>query len=110
MERVNDAMNNNDVPKLVEGISNWHHERNLVDGANNFSQFTKLIEEAGELASNLSRGKCCMDDIGDMIVVLINICEREGCTLEDCMYKAWFDIKDRKGQMINGTFVKEADL
>lgn len=108
--QVNDAMNNMDVPKLIEDISIWHRDRNLVDGANNFSQFTKLIEEAGELAGNLSRGKCCMDDIGDMIVVLINICEREGYTLEDCMYKAWFEIKDRKGKLIDGTYVKEADL
>lgn len=110
MEQVNDSMNNSDLPMLVESVSKWHHDRNLVEGANNFSQFTKLIEEAGELAGNLSRGKCCRDDIGDMLVVLINICEREGYALEDCLYTAWLDIKDRKGRLINGTFVKESDL
>lgn len=107
---INTANRNILTPSVIGWIAQWHHERNLVYGANNFTQFTKLIEEAGELASNLSRGRCCKDDIGDMFVVLINICEREGYTLEECILVAWEEIKDRKGRMIDGTFVKEADL
>ena len=45
-----------------------------------------------------------------MIVVLINIAERNGLSLATCMEKAWNDIKDRKGRMIDGIFVKEQDL
>ena len=45
-----------------------------------------------------------------MIVVLINIAERNGLTLEDCMQRAWEDIKDRKGKMIDGIFIKEGDM
>ncbi|MBN6079926.1 MazG-like family protein [Aggregatibacter actinomycetemcomitans] len=30
--------------------------------------------------------------------------------IEFCVKKAWNEIKDRKGKMINGVFVKEADL
>jgi len=98
------------VPKYLDWIANWHHERNLIDGATNMSQFAKLISEAGELSNNIAKGKDCRDDIGDMIVVLINIAERNGYTIEECLAQAWNDIKDRKGKMINGTFVKEADL
>ena len=47
--------------------------------------------------------------IGDMIVVLINIAERNNITIEDCLEQAWNDIKDRKGKMIDGIFVKEGD-
>lgn len=97
------------VPKYLDYIANWHHDRNLVDGATNQSQFMKLISEAGELANNLAKGKDCRDDIGDMIVVLINIAERNGYTIEECLAKAWNDIKDRKGKMVNGTFVKDTD-
>ena len=45
-----------------------------------------------------------------MIVVLINIAERNGLTIEDCLEQAWNDIKDRKGKMVDGIFVKEGDL
>ena len=45
-----------------------------------------------------------------MIVVLINIAERNELTIEQCLEKAWDDIKDRKGKMVDGVFVKEADL
>lgn len=30
--------------------------------------------------------------------------------IEDCYETAWNDIKDRKGRMINGVFVKQSDL
>jgi len=102
-------LNNNFVPMYLRKIAQWHHDRNLIEGATNQSQFMKLISEAGELANNLAKGKDCRDDIGDMIVVLINIAERNGYTIEECLTQAWDDIKDRKGKMVNGTFVKNTD-
>jgi hypothetical protein len=45
-----------------------------------------------------------------MIVVLINMAERNGISLTECLQVAYDDIKDRKGKMIDGVFVKEADL
>lgn len=109
MSNNNQALNSK-VPQLIKAISEWHHARNLIDGATDQSQYVKLQEEAGELAGNISRGRDISDDIGDMIVVLINIAERNGLTLEHCLQVAYDDIKDRKGRMINGSFVKEADL
>ena len=44
-----------------------------------------------------------------MMVVLINIAERNGLSLTECLDVAYNDIKDRKGRMIDGVFVKEAD-
>ena len=64
----------------------------------------------GELSSNICKGKDIRDDVGDMMVVLINIMERNGLSMEDCLEVAYDDIKDRKGKMIDGVFVKEADL
>ena len=41
------------------------------------------------------------------MVILINIAEREGTTLEECLEVAYNDIKDRKGRMVDGIFVKD---
>lgn len=95
---------------LIKQITQWHHDRNLIDGATDKDQLAKLIQEMGELSDNICKGKDVADDIGDMIVVLINIAERNGLTIEDCLEQAWNDIKDRKGKMIDGIFVKEGDL
>jgi NTP pyrophosphatase (non-canonical NTP hydrolase) len=69
----------------------------------------KLIQEAGELSDSLCKGKDVRDDIGDMMVVLINIMVRNNLTINECLSVAYADIKDRKGKMIDGVFVKEGD-
>ena len=38
---------------------------------------------------------------------LINIVERRGVTLKDCMELAYGDIKDRTGVMRDGIFIKD---
>lgn len=106
----------NTIPKnvgtktLIENITQWHHDRNLIEGSTDKDQFCKLMQEAGELSDSICKGKDVSDDVGDMIVVLINIAERNGLSISSCLTKAWDDIKDRKGQMVDGVFVKEADL
>jgi len=98
------------LEELVKLIAQWHHDRNLIDGSTDKDQFAKLIQEAGELSTSICKGKDVKDDIGDMIVVLINIAERNGVTLTECLQVAYDDIKDRKGKMIDGVFVKSSDL
>ena len=95
---------------LMKKIAKWHHDRNLIEGSDDKSQFAKLIQEAGELSDNICKGNDISDDIGDMIVVLINIAERNNLSIEECLQRACDDIKDRKGKMIDGVFVKEEDL
>lgn len=41
---------------------------------------------------------------------LISLAQESNFTFKECLEHAYDDIKDRKGQMINGTFVKESDL
>lgn len=93
----------------VERIKQWHHDRNLIEGSDDKTQFAKLIQEAGELSDNICKGKDIRDDIGDMMVVLINIAERNSLSLTECLEVAYNDIKDRRGRMVDGVFVKEAD-
>ena len=95
---------------IEKDIAQWHHDRNLIEGSTDQAQFVKLLEEVGELAGNIARGRPLDDDIGDVIVVLINIAARHGLTIEECMEVAYDDIKHRKGKMVDGVFVKESDL
>jgi hypothetical protein len=93
---------------VISKIVLWHYDRNLIDGSTDLDQYKKLDEESLELYDSLCRGESPIDDIGDMCVVLINIAERNGLSLEECLEHAYADIKDRTGQMIDGIFVKDA--
>ena len=99
-------MTETDYEKL---IAKWHHDRNLIDGSTDKDQYMKLIQEAGELSDSLCKDKDIRDDIGDIMVVLINIMVRNNLTMNECLSIAYDDIKDRKGKMIDGIFVKEGD-
>lgn len=46
----------------------------------------------------------------DIVNRLSVIAERYGMELEECLQSAYNEIKDRRGKMINGVFVKESDL
>ena len=90
----------------------WAHERNIINGATMQAQFVKLIEEIGELAEGIAKGRpeAIKDGIGDAVVVLTILAAQHGVTIEDCIEIAWNEIKDRKGRMVGGTFLKESDL
>ena len=94
----------------LSNVQQWHEDRNLINGSTDKDQVLKLIQEMGELSDSVCKQKDIRDDIGDILVILINILTRNDLTLQDCLSVAWEDIKDRKGKMIDGIFVKEADL
>jgi len=101
---------NNENPRassIINNIMGWHYDRNLIDGSTDKAQLVKLVEETHELIDSVYDETSPIDDIGDIIVVLINIAERNNLSLDDCLTHAYNDIKDRKGTMVNGIFVKE---
>ncbi len=91
-------------------IRQWAEDRNLIEGSDLKSQFVKLIEEAGELANAIGKKNDIefADAIGDMFVVLTIIAAQNRMHIEDCIDGAWQEIKDRKGKMLDGIFVKDA--
>lgn len=46
----------------------------------------------------------------DMVRALNAASAFAGASLAECLLTAWFEIKDRKGRMIDGVFVKQEDL
>jgi len=99
----------NSLEQLETRVVLWHRDRNLIAGSTDAAQHTKLVEEVKELETNILLSQPVVDDIGDCLVVLINIAERNGLSLFDCLSHAYDDIKDRKGKMVDGVFVKERE-
>jgi NTP pyrophosphatase (non-canonical NTP hydrolase) len=99
--------------ELEQSVVDLSNEWGLLEGTTVHHQVTKFVEEFGEFASALLRGdkKKMTEEAGDMQVVLINIIEKLGLGgVEWCLETAYEKIKDRRGKMIDGTFVKESDL
>lgn len=95
--------------ELVALIQNWAWDRNLIDGSTPNAQMLKLMEEVGELAGGVCKDKADVikDSIGDVFVVLTIIAAQMGWSIEECVQAAYAEIKDRKGRMVQGVFVKE---
>ena len=91
--------------KVIE----WANDRNIIQGGTIGGQLKKLAEEYGELVDAILKGDPneINDAIGDMTVVLTIIAAMEYSLLSDCYECAYNEIKDRKGTMVNGVFVKE---
>ena len=91
-------------------IRGWAEDRNLIKGATPAAQYQKLLEEVGELGRGLieDNAKEVKDAIGDCVVVLTILAAQRGMHIEECIDAAYEVIKDRKGKMVNGIFVKEA--
>lgn len=97
--------------KLTSDIEQWAKDRNL-DTADPNKQLLKLGEEFGELCQGQAKGKRdqVKDSIGDMYVVMTILSMQLGIDIRDCIDMAYDEIKDRKGQLVDGVFVKEGDL
>ncbi len=92
-----------------ELIRQWAKDRNLIEGATTQAQMLKMTEEVGELASGIAKNNrdVTRDSIGDCVVVLTILAAQHGWDIEDCISAAYEEIKDRKGRMENGVFIKD---
>jgi len=90
-------------------IRAWADERGLYDKGDTKTQYLKLMEEAGELGRAILKddNEEFVDAIGDMVVVLTNLAELGGTSIEYCIDEAYDVISKRTGKMQNGTFVKD---
>ena len=96
-------------PTHFDLIRMWANDRGLYDGGDPKTQALKLVEEVGETCRAILKedAKEMIDGIGDCVVVLTNLAELIGTPIEDCIDKAYNEIKGRKGKMANGTYVKD---
>jgi len=93
---------------IYNKILEWAKEKGILDKGDPKTQLIKLVEEQGELAQAILKNdkEEIKDAVGDMIVVLTNLTYFYNLNIPECVESAYNEIKDRKGKMINNTFVK----
>lgn len=107
------AEDRNIVPKqsLVNPLNNSTYSSNKDLQEFRIAQFTKLQEEVDELKQAIEDDNLdeMIDAVGDIMVCLSIQAESFDFTLTECFVEAYNQIKDRKGKMVDGVFVKEAE-
>ena len=106
----------NTLSDLITKINEWADERNLKQADPNI-QWMRVTEEVGEIRDVLLKPTkftepqaALKDAIGDTLVTIIVLAHQLDLDVTECLGIAYEEIKNRKGKMINGTFVKEEDL
>ena len=120
--------------ELKDKVLSWADDKDLLHAENAPKQFMKFIEEVFEfktefniwgLYKKFKHDKkieqdfsikehdvwmSMKDEMGDVFVTLIILCEQIGVDPEECLSMAYEKIKIRSGKTINGQFIKEEDL
>src|SRR5699024_6019890 len=97
--------------QLTKQITQWAMARDLHN-ADPDKQILKLGEEFGELCEAIAKNRYAdkLDAIGDMHVVLTILALQLNTNIQECVSLAYNEIKNRKGKLVNGVYVKESDL
>lgn len=117
-----------DLNQLVKDVIEWGNTRNITGPNAKATLLTQLAKSQEELTETRdaavmwSNGHDFMrnkkgeivetkleikDGIGDDTVTLILAAELAGLNFADCLQSAYDEIKNRKGKIIDGQFVKE---
>lgn len=106
----------NTFSELIDKVNEWADDRNLKQ-ADPKIQWMRITEEVGEIRDVLLKPTkftepqaALKDAIGDTLVTIIVLAHQLDLDVTECLGLAYEEIKNRKGKMINGTFVKEEDL
>lgn len=94
---------------LKEKVLKWADKRDLLKEENSFKQMIKVGEEVGELGGALLKKDTdkIKDGIGDTLVTLIILSEQLDLDPVECLQTAYYEIKNRKGKTVGGTFIKD---
>ena len=100
--------------ELENKVITWAEDRKILQNSNAIKQISKTQEELDETLDALKRleqGEESIlevaDGIGDMLVTIILLAKIVGLDSVSCLSDAYEEIKNRKGKMVDGLFVKE---
>lgn len=136
LKQVREGLNlytESNFENLKELILNWADDKDLLHEKNADKQFMKFMEEIfefrdewtlynDELSFNNGFGEIdedayiyeladnMEDEMGDIFVTLIILCQQLSLDPVACLRRAYEKISKRKGKTINGQFIKQEDL
>lgn len=94
--------------------NNWDREE-IFKTKKTLEQNREALDQDLTIAIDVTSGAIYLSDVHesavrDVVTCLGFISAKYGTTLKDCLQSAYDEIKDRRGKMVNGVFVKESDL
>ena len=93
------------VGKSISEVKIKYH---YIDQENKYSVYD-IMHELCSFIDHVESGWLDSGSLGSVLSLLQNIAYIIDATLEECVQIAYNDIKDRKGVMYNGVFIKESD-
>ena len=94
-----------------EAENDWIHPAPQVRSMEASELVHELVRELAYICRNSEPADVYRTGrMKDMVRALNAASAFAGCSLAEGLLTAWLEIKDRKGRMIDGVFVKEADL
>mgnify|MGYP004532511321 CR=1 FL=1 len=124
-EKIKDSIGDCFVVMVI--LVKQNHIDSILEKISNLDSFQPAFElDTEEIISEtvINLGMLASELIGQNLEIPTNVDSIFGCPflslklisrkynlmLKDCVQAAWDEIKDRKGRMIDGVFVKEEDL
>ena len=109
------------MQELIEKVEQWAEDKGIDIAENWKPQFKKIVEEVMEYKEELKKFDhrkgmeylMCYDEMvemGDILITLIIMAQQRGYEIKDCLTHAYLKIKDRQGEVIDGSFVKSEDI
>jgi hypothetical protein len=109
------------MQELIEKVEQWAKDKGIDKAESWKPQFKKIVEEVMEYKEELKKFdnvkgeeySWCYDEMvemGDILITLIIMAQQRGYEIRDCLIHAYLKIKDRQGEVIDGSFVKSEDI
>ena len=106
------------MQELIGKVEQWAIDKGIDQAENWKPQFKKIVEEVMEYKEELKLSEHDtaanlmdeMTEMGDILVTLTIMAQQRGYRLSTCMQFAYDKVKDREGEVIDGTFVKAEDI
>ncbi len=107
MEKVLEPLK--EIKELQKLVVEWADQKGLIKPENAPKQFMKVVEELGELSSAIIKEDIDkeLDGFGDVLETLIILAEQRNIDLKLALNLAYNEIKDRRGTLKDGSFIKE---
>ncbi len=98
-----------DMKSLINKVLNWAYKKEILIKVAKLTQTNKVLEEVEEIKEAVENNnkKEIKDGIGDTLVTLIILSDMYNWDISECLQKAYNEIKNRKGMIKNGMFIKD---